>query len=54
MKKTGIFNVQLMMELTKLRHMDQFVICDAGFPVPKDANVVDVSLIAGVPSSCLC
>ena len=28
MKKTGIFNVQLMMELTKLRHMDQFVICD--------------------------
>ena len=50
MKKTGIFNVQLMMELTKLRHMDQFVICDAGFPVPKDANVVDVSLIAGVPS----
>lgn len=50
MKKKGIFNAELMMELTRLRHMDQFVICDAGFPVPKDAKVVDVSLIAGVPS----
>lgn len=50
MKKTGILNADLMSELTKLRHMDQFIICDAGFPVPKGANVVDVSLIAGVPS----
>lgn len=50
MKKTGILNAELMSELTKLRHMDQFVICDAGFPVPQGANIVDVSLIAGVPS----
>ena len=39
-----------MSELTKLRHTDKMVICDAGFPIPKDATVVDVSLIAGVPT----
>lgn len=49
MKKAGILNAQLICELTKLRHEDKFVICDAGFPIPNGANVVDVSLIAGIP-----
>ena len=34
MKKRGIFNAQLIEELTKMRHTDRIVICDAGFPVP--------------------
>ncbi len=50
MKKTGILNAQLAGELTKIRHLDRFVICDAGFPIPNGANIVDVSLIAGIPS----
>jgi len=50
MKKTGILNADLVGELTRLRHLDRFVICDAGFPIPKGANVVDVSLVAGIPS----
>lgn len=50
MKKTGILNAQLMYELTKLRHLDKLVICDAGFPIPKGAVVVDVSLAAGIPT----
>lgn len=50
MKKTGILNAELMGELTKIRHKDKLVICDAGFPIPKGANVVDVSLVAGIPS----
>ena len=50
MKKTGILNADLAGELTRLRHLDRFVICDAGFPIPKDSNVVDVSLIAGIPT----
>lgn len=50
MKKTGILNAKLMEELTKLRHTDKMVICDAGFPVPKDATLVDVSLVAGTPT----
>lgn len=49
MKKNGILNAQLICELTKLRHQDKFVICDAGFPIPEGANIVDVSLAAGIP-----
>ena len=50
MKKTGILNAQLLCELTKLRHKDKLVICDAGFPLPAGANVVDISLVAGLPN----
>lgn len=50
MKKSGILNADLICELTKLRHQDKLVICDAGFPIPKGATVVDVSLVAGIPS----
>ena len=50
MKKTGILNADLMGELTKIRHKDKLVICDAGFPIPKGSNIVDVSLVAGIPS----
>lgn len=49
MKKSGILNAQLLCELTRLRHTDKLVICDAGFPIPAGANVVDVSLVAGLP-----
>ena len=49
MKKTGILNAQLLCELTKLRHQDKLVICDAGFPIPAGSNVVDISLVAGLP-----
>lgn len=50
MKKTGILNAQLACELAKLRHYDKFAIVDAGYPIPPDANWVDVSLVSGVPS----
>lgn len=50
MKKSGVLNAKLMYELTKLRHLDKLVICDAGFPIPKDATVVDVSLVEGIPT----
>jgi len=49
MKKNGILNAQLIGELTKLRHLDQLVICDIGFPIPEGKNWVDVSLVAGIP-----
>lgn len=50
MKKAGVLNAQLMCELTKLRHTDKIVICDAGFPIPKEAIIVDVSLVEGIPT----
>ena len=49
MKKGGILNAALMYQLTGLRHKDKMVICDVGYPIPKDAAAVDVSLVAGVP-----
>ena len=50
MKKSGILNAALLCELTKLRHMDKLVLCDAGYPIPQGANWVDVSLTAGIPT----
>lgn len=50
MKKTGILNAELIGELTKMRHTDKIVICDAGFPVPEGKRLVDVSLVAGLPT----
>lgn len=49
MKKSGIINAELMYELTSLRHTDKMVICDAGYPIPRDAVVVDVSLKENMP-----
>ncbi|MBC5689523.1 D-ribose pyranase [Mediterraneibacter sp. NSJ-55] len=50
MKKTGILNAELVGELAKIRHQDKLVICDIGFPIPKGATVVDVSLAEGIPT----
>ena len=49
MKKTGIINPELAYVLADLGHMDSFVICDMGFPIPKDAIKIDLSLTAGIP-----
>lgn len=49
MKKAGIINPELMKELTGLGHFDSFVICDMGFPIPRGAVKVDLSLIPGYP-----
>jgi len=49
MKKRGILNPYLMQGLTSLGHLDSVLICDAGFPVPEHSNVIDISLVAGVP-----
>lgn len=50
MKKAGILNKELSGELAGLGHMDEFIICDAGFPIPKEAKRIDLALIKGIPS----
>lgn len=50
MKKTGILNAQLMGLITALGHKDQFMIADAGMPIPKGVEIVDLVLVGGVPS----
>ena len=49
MKKRGIINPELLAALTSLGHFDSFVICDMGYPIPKDAQRIDLTLTAGTP-----
>ena len=50
MKKSGIINAELMKALTLARHGHMITICDAGFPIPKGEDIIDLSLTAGIPS----
>lgn len=50
MKKTGILNVELMKELTALRHGDEIAILDAGLAIPNGCKVIDLALVKGIPS----
>lgn len=50
MKKDGILNVELMKELTALRHTDSIAILDAGMPIPSGCKVIDLALVKGIPS----
>ena len=49
MKKFGIINPKLMGALTALGHYDTFAITDVGMPLPKGAEIIDLSLVPGMP-----
>jgi D-ribose pyranase len=46
----GILNGALARSIVELGHGDLLVICDAGFPVPPRAQLIDLALLPGVPS----
>ncbi len=50
MTKKGLLNVALSRALTSSRHKDAIVLCDANMPIPRECNVIDLSLVRGVPS----
>jgi D-ribose pyranase len=37
------------MVIASLGHTDQLVICDAGLPLPREAEIVDLALVPNVP-----
>mgnify|MGYP002519121437 CR=1 FL=1 len=47
MQPNRILNAKLAGSLATLGHTDVVLVTDAGFPIPKDANVVDLGLTAG-------
>ncbi len=49
MKKSGILNPELSELISSLGHTDLLVICDAGFPIPKDVKRIDLTLIKNIP-----
>lgn len=49
MKKGGILNPAICSLLAELGHLDELLIVDAGFPLPSDAHVIDLTLTPGIP-----
>ncbi len=49
MKKGGILNPAICSLLAELGHQDELLIVDAGFPLPLDGHVIDLTLTPGIP-----
>lgn len=54
MKRRGVINQPLSSELAGLGHGDTFLLCDAGFPIPKDMKRIDLALTFHIPSMQQC
>lgn len=50
MKKRGIINRKLAGLIAGLGHMDTVLVGDAGMPIPKGIEIVDLALCGGVPT----
>lgn len=50
MKEIGILNAEISYAISKLGHMDEMMVVDAGFPIPQGVNTVDLSLDVNVPT----
>ena len=47
---TAILNAELASAIAAMGHTDVLMIVDAGFPIPDDANRIDLALTRGVPT----
>ena len=52
MKKTPLLNIVLSRAIASLGHGDIVIIADAGLPVPKGVDLIDLALTQGVPDFC--
>lgn len=50
MKKNGILNKELCNLIGSLGHLDTIIISDAGLPIPKDVQRIDLALIPNLPT----
>ncbi len=50
MKKTRLLHPELSYVISSLGHGDKIVIADAGLPVPKPVDRIDLALSQGIPS----
>jgi len=50
MKKNGILNSQLNRVISEMGHRDMLIIADAGLPIPKEIERIDLALKCGTPS----
>lgn len=49
MKKAGILNRELSRVIASMGHGDYMVISDAGLPIPKNVELVDISVSENIP-----
>lgn len=49
MKKSGLINQPISAVIAGLGHTDQLVVCDAGLPIPRSVQRIDLALRRGVP-----
>jgi D-ribose pyranase len=49
MKKTGVLNSEIARVIALLGHTDMIVVCDSGYPIPKQVQRIDLALKKGVP-----
>jgi D-ribose pyranase len=49
MKRTGILNAPLSGALATLGHTDLVLVVDAGFPIPREANRIDLAIAENLP-----
>lgn len=47
---TAILNAELAGAIAAMGHTDVLMIVDAGFPIPADANRIDLALTRGIPT----
>jgi D-ribose pyranase len=50
MKRGGVLNSNLSRIIASMGHTDKLVVCDAGLPIPKNSDVVDLALTKNIPS----
>jgi D-ribose pyranase len=50
MKETGCLNREITDVISVMGHMDEMIVCDAGFPIPLDVWTVDISLAKDKPT----
>jgi len=49
MLEVGLLNRELSALMARLGHMDEIIVCDAGFPIPEGVRTVDLCLARGEP-----
>lgn len=49
MKKSGILHPGLLEAIGSLGHLDEFLVCDAGYPIPEEIPRIDLGYRPGMP-----
>ena len=50
MQEIGFLNSDIADALSRLGHMDELIVCDAGFPIPLGVRTIDIALTINQPT----